>query len=56
MKEASVFIDANKAIKDVSWWCVVLLKQHSSIVRVPGRYVLTSIDAIPSSFPLFQGG
>ena len=36
-------------------WCVVLLKRHSSIVRVPGRYVLSSIDAIPSSSPLFQG-
>ena len=35
-------------------WCVVLLKRHSSIVRVPGRYVLSSIDAIPSSSPLFQ--
>ena len=36
-------------------WCVVLLKRHSSIVRVPGRYVLSSIDAAPSSSPLFQG-
>ena len=37
-------------------WCVVLLKRHSSIVRVPGQYVLTSIDAIPSSSPLCGGG
>ena len=27
-------------------WCVVLLKRHSSIVRVPGRYVLSSIDVV----------
>ena len=28
------FIEA--ALED-SWWCVVLLKRHTSIVRLPGR-------------------
>ena len=36
-------------------WCVVLLKRHSSIVRLPGRYVQAR-SAIPSSALSSQGG
>ena len=32
-------------------WCVVELKRLESVVRVPGRYVLTSTDAF-----ITQGG
>ena len=35
-------------------WCVVLLKRHSSIVRLPGRYV-PARSAIPSSALSSQG-
>ena len=35
-------------------WCVVLLKRHSSIVRVPS--VRASIDTIPSSALSSQEG
>ena len=35
-------------------WCVVLLKRHSSIVRLPGRYVQAR-SAIPSSTLSSQG-
>ena len=34
-------------------WCIVLLKRHSSIVRLPGRYVQAR-SAIP--FFLIEGG
>jgi hypothetical protein len=37
-------------------WCVVLLKRHSSIVRVPGRYVLTSIELSLPPPHYFRGG
>ena len=42
-----------EAVDDLRWWCVVVLKRHSSVVRRPGR--TCKQGRTPSPTPLFQG-